>query len=146
MVPHHSIEDIQEEEHVQAHEEVFEDSIKVHACKALIGESMVVSYPFPHVHEGLKIGMVEEYFLEVDLGFDSDYWRPFGDLIYDTSSEEGTDFEPFGQPCFKGISHDKSQAYVCENFVDVSQHNGDFDVDLGHLCLPSPRTSLDHHF
>ena len=60
--------------------------------------------------------MVEENFLEVDQGFDNDYWRSFGDQIYDTYSEEGSDFKPLGQLCFKSVSHDYSQPYACESF------------------------------
>lgn len=71
--------------------------------------------------------MVEDNFLEVELGFDNDYQRSFGDPIYDTYSEEGTDFEPLGPPCFKGVSHDNPQPYVCESFKDEET---DFQVCL----------------
>lgn len=71
--------------------------------------------------------MFEENFLEVDLGFGNDYWRAFGDTIYDTYREEGDDFEPLGQPCFKGVSHDNPQPYVCDNF---KEEEGYFQVCL----------------
>ena len=71
--------------------------------------------------------MVEENFLEIDLEFDNDYWRSFGDPIDDTSSEEWADFESLGQPCFQGVSHDNPQPYVCESFKDEEL---DFQVCL----------------
>ena len=46
-------------------------------------------------NDNQRCDMIDEHLLKVDHSYDVDYWRSLGDPIYDTSSVESVDFEPF---------------------------------------------------